>query len=119
VSSSDDEPVPFACSLSREDRRDREAAIRSLFERGLIDTTRVPGGLRARFVAEPGTRDELVALAAAESDCCPFLNLEVTCADRVLVLDVTGPAEALPIITEMFPWAADAHRRKPRCPGQG
>ena len=37
------------------------------------------------------------AFVAAESDCCPFLTMKLR-----LVLDVTGPAEAAPIVQELF-----------------
>ena len=39
---------------------------------------------------------------AAEAACCPFLTLELRAAPGGLVLDVTGPDAAGPVIEELF-----------------
>ena len=54
--------------------------------------------------ATAGIRGRLEALVAAESECCPFLifNLNLAAADPRLVLEVTGPEQAAPIIDELF-----------------
>jgi hypothetical protein len=47
-------------------------------------------------------RERLGGLVAAESACCPFLTLHFHAAGGRLVLEVTGPEAAAPIIEELF-----------------
>ena len=52
--------------------------------------------------ATAGIRGRLEALVAAESECCPFLIFNLYATDPRLVLEVTGPEQAAPIIEELF-----------------
>lgn len=47
-------------------------------------------------------RERLEAFVAAESECCPFLTMNLQAADGRLRLEVTGPELAGPIIEELF-----------------
>jgi hypothetical protein len=48
------------------------------------------------------TERELRDMIAAEASCCPFLRFELHHDADALRLDVTGPADAQPIIAELF-----------------
>jgi hypothetical protein len=37
-----------------------------------------------------------------EARCCAFLSLTMAAVDDAIVLDVTGPPEAQPLIAELF-----------------
>ena len=54
---------------------------------------RVGNRLEVRYRSRPGVRDELVALAAAERECCAFVTWEVDAdADAVVLRVVADPA---------------------------
>jgi hypothetical protein len=88
--------MTLACTLTSAELRARRADLAALAERSL----RSRDGHRLVFdpAAEPALR-ELVAL---EAECCPFLTLDLRPAAGELVLTITGPAEAAPIIGELL-----------------
>jgi hypothetical protein len=61
-----------------------------------------PNGLVADFAYAESLERELRAVAAAEAECCPFLDIAVERSDERLRLSVSGPAEAKPLIAQMF-----------------
>ena len=87
--------MTIACSLSTADHRQRLADLDQLVRDALLDRVPIDGGIRLTFDAE--ARERVDAFVAAESDCCPFLTMKLR-----LVLDVTGPDEAAPIVQELF-----------------
>jgi hypothetical protein len=93
---------PLVCSLSPDGLRERKALIDQLLARGLTGLAAIPGGARARFVTVPGLRADLEALVELEARCCAFLSLTMAAVDDAIVLDVTGPPEAQPLIAELF-----------------
>jgi hypothetical protein len=95
------EPV-IACSLSAADQAERLQAAADLRERALLEVESIPAGLRLRFVAEPGIREELDQLIEAESKCCSFLSFELDSRGRELILEIRGPDQARPLISELF-----------------
>ena len=61
----------------------------------------IDGGVRAVF--GPTTPlNELVRLAVAEQDCCPFFDFAITIDDRGVALEVRAPATAQPIVQSLF-----------------
>jgi MerR family copper efflux transcriptional regulator len=92
--------TPIACSLPPAAFRERRASIDQMVGDALRSRERIDGGLRATFSAEaePALRD----LIAAEAECCPFLRMDLTRSGDAVVLDVTGPNEAQPLLAEMF-----------------
>jgi hypothetical protein len=61
-----------------------------------------PHGTRLTFEAGAETERELREIVAAEARCCAFLRMDLKPGEDALILDVTGPAEAEPIIAELF-----------------
>jgi hypothetical protein len=92
---------PIACALELTRMRDRVELIAELEADALIDQHPIPGGLRSRFRPASGVEERVRDLVEHESECCPFLHFEVT-RDAALVLDITGPPDAQPLIRQFF-----------------
>ena len=92
--------MTIACSLTAADHRQRLADLDELRHDALLNRTSIPGGKRLTFAAT--ARERVEAAIAAEAECCPFLTMDVHVADDRLVLDVTGPEEAAPIIEALL-----------------
>ena len=61
--------------------------------------------LTVRYQPGPGVHEELVALAAAEAECCSFVNWQVTrdgTASVLLVTADTGTPDAVEPIAALF-----------------
>jgi len=88
-----DESIPIACSLDAEGQVQRGRDFAGLRPQSL---TRVDGGL----VAEYAAADEaaVTAFADAERACCPFLDIRVDRRGDAVLLRISGPEEAAPII---------------------
>jgi hypothetical protein len=82
---------PHACSLAPDDFRRRLAEIAALADEALLGQSADGDAQVLRFRADPGTRRRLEGLVAAESECCPWLDLDLTRGDDELVLRVTAP----------------------------
>jgi hypothetical protein len=94
--------APIACTLTSDNYQDRTAALSDLAGRALIGRASIDGGQRLRFTDIRAIERELRSVVAAESSCCSFLSMDLRCEDEALVLDITGPADAQPIIEELF-----------------
>ena len=94
--------TPIACSLNASDYRRRADDIREIARRALRITRPIDGGVQLTFADAGGAHARLEALVAAEAACCPFLTLDLRRSGDELVLDVTGPEEAQPVIAEVF-----------------
>lgn len=94
-----DSPV-IACTLSGDEIGDRlaqwEATVSAATNRSSID-----GGTRLRFGRDVDI-GALGALVAAEQDCCRFFAFTLTVTADYVALDVTGSAEAQPIIDSLL-----------------
>ena len=93
--------LPPACTLTPDGMTARLALIAALTTDGLLDRTRIHAGLRVRLRDTPDIERRTRELVAAESRCCPFLDFALAREDGDLVLEISGPAEAAPVI-EMF-----------------
>ena len=90
-----DAPV-IACTLSGEEMGDRLAQWEATVSASTSRTT-IDGGTRLRFERDVDLA-ALASLVAAEQDCCRFFAFMLTVSSDGVVLDVTGPAEAQPVI---------------------
>jgi hypothetical protein len=93
---------PIACTLTATDYTARTEATAELARRALRSREPIPNGTRLTFEASADTERQLRDVIAAEARCCAFLRLDLRPTADALVLDVTGPAEAQPIIAELF-----------------
>jgi len=93
---------PIACTLPPGELRARIAALAELAGRTLEARTPILGGERLTFAGGAVVERDLRAAVEAERACCAFLALDLRREGDRLVLDVTGPAEAEPVIAELF-----------------
>ena len=96
------EDAPIACALNPGELEARMASLQALAARALIARTTIEGGQRLTFLDGPAVERQLRDAVAAESSCCSFLSMRLERTDRAIVLDITGPAEAQPVIAELF-----------------
>lgn len=95
------EKTPIACSLSGDDYQQRLAAVQAIGRRAWLDTEVRSDGVTLTFRNDGDVRDELMALAAAESDCCPFLAISLDADGSRLRVSISGPVEAIPIVRDV------------------
>jgi MerR family transcriptional regulator, copper efflux regulator len=103
--SMDQTSEPIACSLSSREAQARAREWARLLERAQAVRSPVAGGMRIELRRLDGAAAELDRLVAAERACCPFLTLRVEAADEVLALTITAPADAEPLIADLFRYA--------------
>jgi hypothetical protein len=93
---------PIACTLSGADYVERTQDTAALSRRALRSQEPIPDGTRLTFEASADTERQLREVVAAEARCCAFLRMDLQPGEDALVLEITGPAEAQPIIAELF-----------------
>lgn len=93
--------LPLACALGPDDGAARMRRWQALADQGRPTARRSGHRLQVRYEPEPGVREELEALAAAERQCCSFVAWDVTQEGQNPVLYVTAdpnaPDEVAPI----------------------
>jgi MerR family copper efflux transcriptional regulator len=103
--------LPIACSLSSADQAGRLASWRALEAESMLDAEVTERGASMRFRA--GAEVRLRRLIAAESECCPFFEFDLRAEGPDLRLSVEGPAEAHPIVLELFGLLQSAAQGQP------
>jgi hypothetical protein len=93
---------PIACTLAPNDMTDRLALIGALAADGLLDRAVTEHGLRVRLRDTPGVERRARELMAAESACCAFLDFQLGREAGELVLEITGPEDARPVLDLLF-----------------
>lgn len=94
--------LPIACTLTADATTDRLALIDELVADGLLDRTSTATGLRLRLRDAPQVEQRTRELIAAESECCAFLDFDLGRENGDLVLDISGPEGARPVIELLF-----------------
>ena len=94
--------TPIACALTGAEYRERVDALSSLAATALRSREPRDAGERLTFDGSDETERALLDAIAAEASCCAFLRMDLRREGDRLVLDVTGPADARPIIAELF-----------------
>ena len=105
--------LPIACTLTPDAMTDRLAFIEALSADALLARETTEKGLRVRLRDSPEIERRVRELIAAESACCAFLAFELTREPGELVLEVTGPADARPVIDLFFAPATASRTRRP------
>jgi len=100
--------VPIACSLSGVDHTARLQNWRAVLS-GTVSYQLSDGTIRTPLptarVADVG------ALIADEVTCCPFFRFNLTIARDGAQLDATAPAEARPLLGDLFPsYRTESHQ---------
>ena len=91
--------LPIACTLDGAGQAERLDQWRRLLARA-ARRERIEGGLRFQLPAT--LAGPAAELAAAEQRCCAFFAFTLRLAGGGLELEVRAPAEALPLLTEVF-----------------
>jgi hypothetical protein len=94
--------TPIACTLSEGDMRRQLVLTAQLRADALLDQRRIDGGVRSTFSREPDVERRVREIVELESRCCAFLDFRVTRDAGALTVDITGPADALPLIEQFF-----------------
>ena len=94
--------LPIACTLTADGMTARRALIDALAADGLLERTPTDSGLRLRLRDTPEIERRTRELVAAESRCCAFLDFDLGRAGGDLVLDISGPEDAKPVIEMVF-----------------
>jgi hypothetical protein len=84
------DPKPIACTLGKTDLRQRLDEIAALGADSLIGHESKDGVHTLRFRHEEGTRHRLEQIAAAEAQCCSFLDLSIGEHDSQLILTIAA-----------------------------
>src|SRR5688572_19784767 len=95
------EQTPIACSLSADDYRKRLESIRRVGRKALLAIGEEADGIRLSFRDSPEIRSELQSIVEAEASCCPFLSIGVEDDVGEVVVTVTAPPEAAPVISDL------------------
>ena len=86
---------PIACALTSSELPDRIESARSLGERALVGLAVEERRALLRF---DGARDEVDALVAAESRCCPFFEFDTRQTDGRVELEIVTPEGGEPLL---------------------
>lgn len=91
------DPQPIACSLGEGDLRQRLEQIAALGRNALIAHEESGGTSTLRFRRDEETRRQLDEIVAAETNCCSFLDLQISerANELLLFIDAPGEGEAL------------------------
>jgi hypothetical protein len=93
----------IACTLTPARMSGRADELRALGRDGLLAASHAGGAASLRF--RPGVRARLEAIVAAESDCCAFIDFQLTDEDGELVLRLEAPEGgelAVQLLVDMF-----------------
>jgi hypothetical protein len=90
------------CLLDRTEQAKRLEEIGALASSSLLEAKPTQGGASLRLRNTDAVQAELGRLIEAEKECCPFLHFELRETDEWLLLDVSGPPDARPLIDQLF-----------------
>ena len=95
---------PIACTLTEAQMRERRAEILEPFRAKHYQTEVLANGYAYTLEAAPAALVEIARLVDLERQCCPFLSFTISIAagDAAIRLAVTGPPEAMAMISEFF-----------------
>jgi hypothetical protein len=84
----------LACSLSPDERVEREHELRELCRRALVGRDREQNAVVLTYRLAHEAEEALRDLISREAECCPFLGFELAADDRELSLRVSAPPGA-------------------------
>jgi hypothetical protein len=93
--------LPIACSLTAAEMPGRLAEMADLGRSALLSVERDDTRAVLRFRADAEICERLAAIVAAEAKCCAFLDMTLTDEHDALVLKISAPADARPILDEL------------------
>ena len=96
------EQAPVVCSLTPAGLAAQAGRWARLAARAMTERTETADGLRIGFRPEPGAEQELRALAAVETECCPWATWTVAASAGQDVLDVRSAGQGIATLHAMF-----------------
>ena len=97
-----DGAVPVACTLTSAGLAAQAGRWERLIARAMTERTETAHGLRIGFHPEPGAEQELRALVAVETECCPWATWTVAASAGQVVLDVRSVGQGIATVRGMF-----------------
>jgi hypothetical protein len=94
--------APVACSLTEAGLADQAGRWVRLAARAMNGGEQTRRGIRVSFRPGPGTEEELRALVAVETRCCPWATWTVHADGAQLVLDVRSADDGTAALHAMF-----------------
>lgn len=93
----------LGCALEPGAHETRRESLRTLFAQAR-EHQDLGDGVRYRFAGDDATLAELFGMIAAERSCCSTLRLTLSAEPRAgpLWLEITGPAEAVAALKQVF-----------------
>ena len=89
----------LACSLNEEEHPDRRKFVRQSLIPKILQTEKIASGLQLIFENTESLRSDVELFVELESQCCGFLNFEITSRSEGLVLTIEGPPEASELLS--------------------
>jgi hypothetical protein len=97
-----DSAPAVACELSGDEVGTQAERWMRLGRDAGLGRVETEDGMRIRFRDEPAVEQELRALVAVESNCCPWARWEVSRANGELVMHVSSTPEGAATLHVMF-----------------
>jgi hypothetical protein len=94
--------APVACSLTPAGLAEQAGRWERLAARAMTRREQTGHGIRVSFRPGPGTEEELRALVAAETRCCPWAAWSVRADGTQLVLDVRSAGDGVAALHAIF-----------------
>lgn len=95
------EEPPLACTLAAGEMPDRLRTWRGLVSEA-VSRERVAGGERLVFAPAQGLAARVAGLCELEQSCCAFFTFTVTVSAAAVILDVTAPDGAAPLLDALL-----------------
>src|SRR5438270_38790 len=86
--------LPIACTLNATEMSARLAEMSAIGQSSLLSVEMTGRRATLRFRAGGATRERLVAIVAAEAECCAFLDMALSEEAQAIDLTITAPAGA-------------------------
>jgi hypothetical protein len=94
--------TPVACSLTPAGLAEQAGRWARLAARAMTRRAQTAQGLRIWFRPEPGAEEELRALVATETGCCPWATWTVQPSGAQIMLDVRSSGDGIAALHGMF-----------------
>ena len=93
---------PIACTLTSADERNERLDDWAGLLATAVGREEIEGGVRVRFAAGPDAAARVARLAAAEIDCCGWLELTLHIESDATILEIHAPADGQAVLLSMF-----------------
>jgi hypothetical protein len=94
--------VPVACSLTMAGLAEQAGRWVRIAARAMTGQTKTTDGFCLVFRPDPGIEEELRALVAVETQCCPWATWTVQASATQLMLDVRAAGDGVTALHGMF-----------------